>query len=100
MDTSAPGKQEDRATARAFISGRVQGVCFRAYAAEEARRLGLNGWIRNLADGRVEVLAEGPRPDVEAMLSWCRQGSPYAHVENVEVRWESAAEGGRGFRIA
>ncbi len=75
---------------RAFISGRVQGVCFRAFTAEEAQRLGLKGRVRNLADGRVEVLAEGPGDKVEALKAFCWKGPPYADVHSVEVIEEDA----------
>ena len=91
--------QEEKVRARGLISGRVQGVCFRAFTEEEARRLRVCGWVRNLADGRVEVLIEGPRADVDAMLAWCRQGSPYGRVDDVEVVWEAAGESLAGFRI-
>jgi acylphosphatase len=76
----------ERARARAVVSGRVQGVGFRAAAVDEADRLGgLAGWVRNLPDGRVELLCEGPRPAVEALVAWCRRGPRFARVEAVEV---------------
>ncbi len=74
--------------ARLLISGRVQGVFFRAYTEKEAQRLGLAGWVRNLADGRVEAVFEGPEKKLEEMISWCRRGSPASKVEKVEVLWE------------
>lgn len=75
---------------RAFISGHVQGVFFRASTAREAGRLGVSGWARNLADGRVEVLAEGENAAVLALLAWLRKGPPLARVAAVEVRDEVA----------
>lgn len=66
---------------RCLVSGRVQGVFFRASTREEARRLGLSGYARNLADGRVEVLACGPRVAVAALRDWLRLGPPLARVE-------------------
>jgi acylphosphatase len=79
-----------------LISGRVQGVAFRIATVEEAERLGgLQGWVRNLRDGRVEALAEGERPKVEALVAWCRHGPPPARVMDVQVRWEPA-QGGLG----
>lgn len=68
-----------------IVSGRVQGVFFRAYTCEEAQRLGLYGWVRNLPNGSVEVLAEGEPQKLEALKSFCRQGPPYARVDHLEV---------------
>lgn len=65
------------------VSGRVQGVSFRAYAEAEARRLRVTGWIRNEPDGSVAGHFEGPQPDVDALVAWCHQGSPYATVRRV-----------------
>lgn len=89
------------ARAHVWVSGRVQGVCFRAYTREEARRLGLAGWVRNLPDGRVEAVFEGEKEKVERAVAWCRLGPPSADVSGVEVAWEgtTGAEG-RGFAIA
>jgi acylphosphatase len=73
-----------------LVSGRVQGVWFRQGTAEEARRHGLHGLVRNLADGRVEVVAEGERAGLEALLAFCRRGPPAARVDGVEVAWGEA----------
>jgi acylphosphatase len=70
---------------RARVEGRVQGVYFRASAAAEARRLGLSGHARNLADGSVEVLAVGPSAAVAALLDWLWRGPPLARVTAVTV---------------
>jgi acylphosphatase len=67
------------------ISGRVQGVWFRASTRDEARRLGLLGWVRNLPDGRVEAVFEGDEDRLSRMLDWCRRGPPGARVHNVEA---------------
>jgi acylphosphatase len=84
------------ARAHIVISGRVQGVAFRIATVEEAQRLGgLQGWVRNLRDGRVEAVAEGERPKVEALVAWCRHGPPPARVADVQVSWEPA-QGGLG----
>ncbi len=68
-----------------FISGRVQGVWFRSYTAEEAKKLAIKGWVRNLPDGRVEAIFEGEDSAVEKMIAWCHIGSPYSKVTKVEV---------------
>ncbi len=68
-----------------YISGRVQGVWFRAYTKEEADRLGVKGWVRNLPDGRVEAVFEGEADQVDEMVRWCHVGSPQAKVTQVEV---------------
>lgn len=81
------------------VRGRVQGVFFRARCAEEARRRGMTGWVRNRADGAVEAVFEGADEQVEAMVAWCRSGPPRARVERVDVRAEEP-EGGSGFGIA
>ena len=66
-----------------YISGRVQGVGFRWYTRAQARALGLVGWVRNLPDGRVETVFQGPRADVDAMEEWCHTGSPSSNVRSV-----------------
>jgi acylphosphatase len=77
----------DRARVHVVVSGRVQGVAFRAYTVDEARGLGVDGWVRNLPDGRVEAEAEGERSALEGLVAFCRRGPPAARVEGVEVRW-------------
>jgi acylphosphatase len=76
--------EPERACRRFLISGHVQGVFFRASTAREAARLGLVGWARNLADGRVEVLAAGRADAVEALGRWLHGGPPAATVRAVE----------------
>jgi acylphosphatase len=71
-----------------FVSGEVQGVFFRAETRRQAQALGLAGWVRNLPDGRVEAVFEGPEDAVERMVAWCRQGPSYAEVRDVEVEHE------------
>ncbi|MEW6776041.1 MAG: acylphosphatase [Bdellovibrionota bacterium] len=84
--------------ARLLISGRVQGVAFRAYTEREAQGLGVKGWVRNLPDGRVEAHLEGDSSAVEKMIAWCRQGPSHARVTGVEIEWLST-EGHVGFEI-
>jgi acylphosphatase len=67
------------------VVGRVQGVGFRWHTRAEARALGVTGWVKNLADGRVEAWFEGPAASVESLVAWLRRGPSGAHVEDVEV---------------
>jgi len=79
----------------AYVRGRVQGVAFRYYARREARRLGVDGWVRNLADGRVEVWFEGPAAALAAFEAWLAEGPPAARVDALEVeRVEPRGAGG------
>jgi acylphosphatase len=73
----------------AIVSGRVQGVYFRAETAQVARRLGLHGFVRNLADGTVEVRAAGPEAELEQLLAFLHQGPPIARVDGVRVDWSA-----------
>ncbi|AFZ71633.1 acylphosphatase [Natronobacterium gregoryi] len=73
--------------AHVFVSGTVQGVYYRANTRDAARERGIGGWVKNLADGRVEAVFEGPADAVEEMVEWCHTGSPAAEVEDVEVEY-------------
>jgi acylphosphatase len=88
----------DLVRAHVWVSGRVQGVYFRAYVEDEAVFRRVAGWVRNAPDGRVEAVFEGGRGSVEAMIRWCHRGSPASRVMSVEVMWEDA-RGERDFRI-
>ena len=66
-----------------YISGRVQGVFFRAETQRTAKGFNLTGWVRNMADGRVEALFEGEDTNVNKMIAWCHIGPPSARVEEV-----------------
>ncbi len=77
----------EKARLHVVIEGRVQGVFFRASTREEAYSLGLNGWVKNCSDGRVEAVFEGKRDNVGQVLKWCQKGPPGAMVKNVEVNW-------------
>jgi len=83
---------------RVLVEGRVQGVWFRDATHEEALRLGVAGWVRNLPDGRVEAVFEGPPAAVAALLGWTRGGPEHAVVTHLEICEEPPA-GERGFRI-
>ena len=77
----------------------MQGVGYRASTQHEARKLGLTGWVRNLADGSVELEAEGPPAAVEALLAWAAIGPFGSRVESVEPTWQPAGGGERGFDV-
>ncbi len=88
----------ERVRAHVWITGRVQGVAFRAYTVDEASARGVGGWVRNTPDGRVESVFEGDRAAVEAMIAWCRKGPPAARVSSVDVVWEEP-KGERDFGV-
>jgi acylphosphatase len=90
----------DLVRARVLIEGRVQGVFFRASTRDEARRLGLNGWVRNLPNGDVEALIEGEKGTVNRLLAWCHHGPPYAAVSKVSLQWEPYQGDQKGFQVA
>ena len=84
---------------RAIVSGRVQGVGYRAATATEARRLGIHGWVKNRSDGAVELEAEGPDDKVGALIGWCEYGPPAAQVTKVAVEELSATGTDRDFSV-
>ncbi|PZA08367.1 MULTISPECIES: acylphosphatase [unclassified Meiothermus] len=81
-----------------LVTGTVQGVGYRAYARQRAMELGLCGYAENLSDGRVEVVAEGPREELEQFLEFLRQGPRLSRVTGLDVQW-SKSTGLRGFSI-
>jgi len=88
-----------RKRAHVYVSGEVQGVYFRATTCDEARDRGVEGWVMNLPDGRVEAVFEGSEGDVEEMVEFCHEGSPRANVDDVETEWEEPTGGFDGFGI-
>jgi len=82
-----------------FVRGRVQGVYFRASTQREARRLGLSGWVRNRADGTVEILAEGEEVAIRELYGWAQKGPSAARVERVDTRWRGFSGDFPDFRI-
>ncbi len=73
-----------------LVAGRVQGVNFRTATRERAAALDLRGWVQNLPDGRVRVVAIGSRARLQALLEWCYHGVANARVDAVDARWEAA----------
>lgn len=91
----------DQSTRRThvWITGRVQGVFFRAWVMDNARRLGVNGWVRNLFDGRVEAVFEGPSSSVDHMVVLCHKGPDHARVDTVLDNNSEPAEGLATFEV-
>lgn len=87
-----------RTRAHVYVTGRVQGVFYRATTRDTAQEAGVDGWVRNLEDGRVEAVFEGNADAVESMVAWCHDGSPQAAVEDVEVAYGDP-QGEAGFEI-
>ena len=85
--------------AHVVISGRVQGVFFRATTQRAAKERGVAGWVRNRSDGTVEAVMEGGRQQVADLIRWCWEGSPGSRVTSVEVREENPVGEFRGFDI-
>ncbi|PSQ66555.1 MAG: acylphosphatase [Halobacteriales archaeon SW_9_67_24] len=88
----------DHTRAHVFVSGTVQGVYYRASTRDAARDRGVDGWVKNRDDGRVEAVFEGEESAVEAMVEWCHMGSDAASVERVEVEYDDP-DGESGFEI-
>jgi acylphosphatase len=80
-----------------LVEGRVQGVSFRACTEQKGSELGLQGYVRNLPDGRVEIVAEGPRDALDKLEQWCWQGSPAATVTSVSSESQPASGNFSGF---
>ena len=87
------------AEARVVVSGRVQGVFFRASTRDAAVRCGVRGFVRNLADGRVEAVLQGERGAVEQVIVFMREGPPGARVEAADVEWRTPTESWDGFFV-
>lgn len=88
-----------KARAHLYISGMVQGVFYRAFTQEVAISLGINGWVRNLPDRRVEAVFEGERELIEKAVAKCKQGPPASIVTSIDITWENQLEDFSDFRI-
>ena len=91
-------QSDDRVRVHVYVSGRVQGVYYRASTREKARELGVDGWVRNLSDGRVEAVFEGSEKAVDTLVEWCETGSRAADVEHVNKTTEEP-KGINGFEV-
>jgi acylphosphatase len=79
-------------TARVFVFGFVQGVGFRQFVKNKAKSLNLKGYVQNLPDGRVEVVAQGPKEKIEQLIKFCEKGPFFSEVKSVQVEWEDEKE--------
>jgi acylphosphatase len=82
-----------------IVTGRVQGVFFRATAREHAKALGIQGFVKNLPDGSVELDAQGEEDSLRDLLHWAQHGPPGARVDNVEVEWKPPLDSGDEFEV-
>lgn len=85
--------------AHVFISGRVQGVFFRKWVKEKAEELGLTGWVKNLEDGRVEIVAEGEKENLTKFIELIKKGPRLAKVDHLDVSWEDATGEFDNFKV-
>ncbi len=85
--------------ARVIFKGKVQGVWFRANAQVKSRELGLSGWVRNLPDGSVEAVFQGPEDAVKDAIQWCSNNQPHARVDSTQISWEYPANEKQAFEI-
>jgi acylphosphatase len=86
--------------AHVFVSGRVQGVFFRSETRYEAKRRKVDGWVRNMSDGRVEAVFEGEKEDVKKVIDFCRRGPLGARVMKIDVRWEDYIGEFKDFKVS
>jgi len=89
----------EEARAHLLIDGRVQGVCYRAFAREVAHNLALKGWVKNLRDGRVEAVLEGEKKVIQQAIQECHAGPPGARVSKIDIQWELYTGEESGFSI-
>ncbi len=90
---------QDLARLHLIVTGRVQGVFFRRATTDQARALGLKGFARNCSNGSVEIVAEGKRESLEALLAWAGQGPPHARVDKVQPAWADFQDEFAEFRV-
>jgi acylphosphatase len=94
-----PDAKDDQVRVRISVRGRVQGVWFRGSARATAEQLGVAGWARNLADGSVEILAQGAPGAIERLVAWCGHGPPGARVDAVSTQHEIVQDDLHGFHV-
>jgi len=82
-----------------LISGRVQGVWYRAFTKQKAEQLGIKGWVRNASDGKVEAIFEGEENKIDQMIDWCYKGPPLAKIKDIEIKKQQATNAFEDFSI-
>ena len=82
-----------------FIEGKVQGVGFRHYTTLNAEEVGVHGWVKNLPDGRVEAVFEGPEDHIDEMVARCEEGPGSSRVDDVDFEWEEATGEFNDFKV-
>jgi len=82
-----------------FVSGIVQGVFFRQNTLMKAREIGVYGWVKNLRDGRVEIVCEGDEESLKKMAAWCKKGPEGAYISGLDMQWEEFKDEFKNFRI-
>jgi len=85
--------------AHLYIEGRVQGVFYRGFTKELAQKLELHGWVRNLSDGRVEAVFEGPKHLIDKAIKQCHVGPPGSRITGIDVQWEASSGDRKGFFV-
>jgi acylphosphatase len=98
-DKRSNNNNNKKIRAHVFIRGKVQGVYFRQNTRIIAKRYGVVGWVRNLKDGRVEVVLEGNEMDVNQVIEWCYAGPPKAAVNDVDINYEKYTGEFREFKV-
>ena len=85
--------------AHLIVSGKVQGVFYRASCQEIAVKYGLKGWVKNISTGQVEVLAQGEKEKIEKLIEWCKKGPPNAKVSEVKIEWKNLTNTYKSFEV-
>jgi len=82
-----------------IVSGRVQGVGYRNNTFKQAKKIGVNGWVRNLGDGKVEAVFEGGKQEVEKIINWAKKGPLFANISDFKIEWQEPKEEFKNFEI-
>jgi len=89
----------EKVRAHIIVSGKVQGVGYRNNTFKQAKKIGVNGWIRNLEDGRVEAVFEGEKQEVEKIVNWAKRGPLSTNISDFKIEWQEPKEEFKNFEI-